>query len=168
MKAVIVGAWAVALTAGAAFAASSYFSGVSDGAKPSSQNLIVGIQYKKVPTVNVPIIADGVVKGYVVANIVFTGDAETMRTLPVPVEVFVRDELFRHIYNDPKLNFARLAQYDVNGMIADVQASVNRRMGIDVVREILIENVNFIDKASIATPAEPRDPKKMETVKNGG
>lgn len=168
MKPVLVGAWACLLALGASYAAASYVIGGPDQAKTPGDNLIIGVQYKKVPGVNVPIIADGAVKGYVVANVVFTGDAQTLRSLPVPVDIFVRDELFRHLYNDSQLNFDKLSKYDVNGMISDVKKNVNLRLGSEVVREILLENINFIDRATITTAVEPADRNKFVPGKKGG
>jgi hypothetical protein len=118
---------------------------------PEKQNLLVGLQYKKLPPLNIPVIAEGAVQGYVVASMVFTADAATLRELSVPAEAIVQDEAFRYIYGDEKLDFRKLSRYDVNGMVANVRGNVNKRLGADIVREILIENFNFVDKTDIRT-----------------
>lgn len=169
MRPLLIGGWVAVLALGACYAAASYAlgGGVNSPGK-GDERLIVGLQYKKVPVVNVPVIAEGTVKGYVVANVVFTGDADTMRALPVPVEVFVRDEMFRYLYNDPRFNFEKLSKYDVDGMIAGVRANVNRRLGGDVVREILLESINFLDRASVSGGSASTKERISSNAKNDG
>ena len=108
-----------------------------------------GLQYKKLPAMNIPIVAEGAVQGYVIANLVFTADAKTLREISVPPEAFIQDEVFRHVYSDETLDFKKLSRYNVNGMIANVREKINKRLGAEIVKEILVENFNFVDKSDI-------------------
>lgn len=118
---------------------------------PAQKSYLEGIQYRKLPVLNVPVIAEGAVQGYVVANVVFTADAKTLRELSVPAESFVQDEAFRYIYGDPTLDFRKLARYNVETMLTNVKANVNKRLGAEIVKELLVENLNFVDKSDIRT-----------------
>lgn len=149
MRAVLASAGFCVLALAAAWGGAMYGLNAPAGAKPEHQLRAIGLQYKKVSAINVPVIAEGAVKGYVILNIVFTADAETLARLPVPADAFVRDEAYRYIYNDDSLNFSNLSRYDVNGMIADVKTNVNKRLGTEVLNEIMLENINFIDKADV-------------------
>ena len=82
-------------------------------------------------------------------SFVFTADADTLRSISIPADAIVQDEAFRYIYSDGSLDFRKLSRYDVNGMIAKVRANVNKRLGAEIVQDILIENFNFIDKSDI-------------------
>jgi hypothetical protein len=124
---------------------------VTGANSPEQKSYLEGLQYKKLPVMNVPVIAEGAVQGYVVANMVFTADAKTLRELSVPAESFVLDEAFRYIYGDPTLDFRKLSRYNVEAMLSNVKANVNKRLGMDIVKEILIENFNFVDKSDIRT-----------------
>ena len=53
------------------------------------------------------------------------------------------------MYADTRIDFANLSRYNVNQMIADVRSNVNKRLGAEVVKEILLEGINFVDKADI-------------------
>ena len=69
------------------------------------QDTLEGLVYEKTKVINVPMIAEGSVQGYIVAQLVFTADAKVLRQLPVPPEAFVVDEAFRSIYGDQKTRF---------------------------------------------------------------
>jgi len=143
---VIAGFWVCAVTLGSCYAAVTWMVGHSPAAE---QPHYEGLQYKKIPPVNIPIIAEGAVQGYVVANFVFTADSTTLREIPVPPEAFIQDEVFRYIYSDETLDFRRLSRYNVNGMISNVRERINKRLGAEIVKEILVENFNFIGKSDI-------------------
>lgn len=144
---IVAGFWICGVALASCYGVASY--AVGNPSPSQKANNLVGLQYKKLPPMNVPIIAEGVVKGYVVANMVFTADAETLRSLSVPVDAFIQDEAFRYIYSDPSLDFNKLSRYNVSRMINDVVANVNKRLGSDIVKEILVENINFVDKSDI-------------------
>ena len=41
------------------------------------------------------------------------------------------------------------SRYNVNGMISNVREKINKRLGAEIVKEILVENFNFVDKSAI-------------------
>jgi hypothetical protein len=146
MKSVIAGFWACAITLASCYAAVNWSAGTFLREK---NDYLQGLQYKKLPALNVPVIAEGAVQGYVVANLVFTADAKTLQELPIPAEAFLRDEVFRYIYSDQTLDFRKLSRYNVNTMLGSIKENVNKRLGAEIVKEILIENFNFVDRANI-------------------
>lgn len=147
IKNVIAGFWVCSVTLVSCYAAITWTVGVDT--KAEEKELFEGIQYKKLPALNIPIIVEGTVQGYVVANLVFTADAKTLREIAVPAESFVQDETFRYIYADETLDFRKLSRYNVNSMLAGVKERVNKRLGAEIVKEILVENFNFVDKSDI-------------------
>jgi len=146
IKNVIAGFWVCAVTLASCYAAVTW----TMGKKPVEEEVhYEGLQYKKLPTLNIPIIAEGAVQGYVVANLVFTADSKTLREISVPPDAFLQDEAFRYIYSDDTLDFRKLSRYNVNGMISNVRERANKRLGAEIIKEILIENFNFVDKSDI-------------------
>ena len=109
----------------------------------------LGISYWKeshAQVINVPMIAEGSVQGYIVAQLVFTADAKTLRQLPVPPEPFVVDEAFRNIYGDEKLDFKNLSRFDLALFAQTVREHVNRRLQIDVLQDVLVQDFNYVSK----------------------
>ncbi|WP_269581828.1 hypothetical protein [Roseibium sp. Sym1] len=111
----------------------------------------VGLDYETVDPVNVPILADGVLQGYVVIKMVFTADGDTLRRLPVPPHPFLIDEAFRVLYSDETLDFRGLERYDLETFKNRLKQSTNARLGQDIVHDVLVEEFNYFDKADVIT-----------------
>lgn len=107
------------------------------------------IEYKKTRPLNVPIIANGNVAGYVVAQFGYTLSAENSKDLSVPPEVFLLDEAFQALYSDERLDFRHLEKYDVAGLTKSLVTKVNHRLNKEVLKDVLVEELNFVAKADI-------------------
>ncbi len=107
------------------------------------------LQYHKTRTLNVPMIANGAVQGYVVVQFGFT-ETEKAANLPVPPDAFLLDEAFRIIYADAKLDFHHLEKYDVAGLTKALVQNVNRRLNEDAIKEVLVEEINFVSSKEIS------------------
>jgi len=145
-KIIVTGFWILALTLISTYAAVHW---ASDLRLTKKEEYLEGLEYQKVRAINVPVIAEGAVQGYVVANLVFTADAKTLRSMPVPPQSFLVDETFRLIYSDERLDFRKLSKYNVNEMLVNIKNNTNRRLGADIVKDVMIESFNFVDKDDI-------------------
>jgi hypothetical protein len=108
-----------------------------------------GLERKKVEPVNVPIIANGNVEGYIVVQIVYHADSTILRKLPVPLDDFVRAETFQLLYSSD-VNFNHLEKYDVKDLVENLTARINKRLGSDIVKEILVTELNYVSKKEIS------------------
>jgi hypothetical protein len=147
MKLLITGIWACLVTVGTSFGI-SYWKETA-AALPAKQDQPEGLVYEKVKVINVPMIADGSVQGYIVTQLVFTANAKVLRQLPVPPEPFVVDEAFRMIYGDQKLDFKNLGRYDLTLFAQTVRAQVNKRLQTDALQEVLVQDFNYVSKDQI-------------------
>ncbi|MCK7611299.1 hypothetical protein [Roseibium sediminicola] len=111
----------------------------------------VGLDYETVKPVNVPILSDGILQGYVVIKMVFTADGDTLRRLPVPPHPFLVDEAFRVLYSDETLDFRGLERYDLEALTARLKRTTNARLGQSVVHDVLVEEFNYFDKDDVIT-----------------
>jgi hypothetical protein len=147
IKLLMTGIWACVVTVGASLAISYWQE--SRAALPAKQEYLEGVVYEKTKVINVPMIAEGSVQGYIVAQLVFTADAKILRQLPVPPEAFVVDEAFRSIYGDQKLDFKNLARYDLTRFAQSVREQVNKRLQAEVLQEVLVQDFNYVSKDQI-------------------
>jgi hypothetical protein len=110
------------------------------------EEYLAGLQYQKTRALSVPMVENGGVQGYIVARFVYTVEARTMHQLTVPPEPFVVDEAFRRIYADDRLDFRKLARYDLSILTAAIKQSVNERMHADIVQDVLVEDFNYVSR----------------------
>lgn len=147
LKLIFTGIWICVVTMGSSYAAVYWMTGHSFISREEAA--LEGLDYEKTRPINVPIIEDGLLQGYVVAQFVFTVDAEALRKLPVPPHPFVVDEAFRLLYADEKLDFRHLARYDLDTLKSKIRSAVNARMQGDFIREILVEELNYFSKEDV-------------------
>lgn len=146
MKLLMIGVWACLVTVGTSLGFSYW---KETAAALPSQEQPEGLVYEKTKIINVPMIADGSVQGYIVAELVFTADARVLRQLPVPPGPFVIDEAFRSIYGDEKLDFKNLGRYDLAKFAQTIRAQVNRRLQTEALQEVLVQDFNYVSKDQI-------------------
>jgi hypothetical protein len=108
--------------------------------------LLDGLQSQKTRVLSVPMVENGAVQGYIVARFVYTVEATTMRQLAVPPEPYVVDEAFRRIYADERLDFRKLARYDLSILTGAIKQRVNERMQAEIVQDVLIEDFNYVSR----------------------
>jgi hypothetical protein len=144
IRLVLAGLWVCILTAGTSYAVAYW----KENGTPlaAKDELLDGLQYQKTRVLSVPMVENGAVQGYVVARFVYTVDGKTLQQLAVPPEPFVVDEAFRRIYADERLDFRKIARYDLSILTGAIKQRVNERMQADVVQDVLVEDFNYVSR----------------------
>ncbi|NBN64853.1 hypothetical protein GWI72_13850 [Microvirga tunisiensis] len=149
MRLIAVGLWMCLATLASSFGAVYYLTHKPAGAGEAAS--LGGLDYERLRPINVPILEDGALRGYVVAQLVFTADRDALQDVQVPPHPFIVDEAFRLLYADETLNFRRLERYDLDRMKARVRETVNARIGSDLIQEILVEEFNYFAKEDVVS-----------------
>ncbi|WP_321337591.1 hypothetical protein [uncultured Cohaesibacter sp.] len=143
----------LAIWIGAVSTLSAYISGHwinnKSFAELSGIPLQEGMDFEKTRAISVPMITDGKVRGYIVAQFVYTIDSTTLRELAIPPNPFIVDEAFRTIFNDTSIDFDDLKTYDIDKLTTHIRDSVNERMQAKLVHDILVEEFSFFPDSSI-------------------
>ncbi|WP_342108195.1 hypothetical protein [Methylobacterium sp. SI9] len=143
---VITGLWICAITVLSSFAVITWMPAFP---KPKAEEYLEGLTYQKLKPLNIPIIAEGSVQGYIMATMIFTADSHLIKGMGVTPAPFVMDESFRQIYGDGDLDFRNLKKYDITKRLEEIKRRVNERLGSEVVKDVMIENFNFVTKKDI-------------------
>lgn len=144
----LAGLWVCAVALGASYGATFWklkqeqSAGVINEAPKS-------IELRKIKGLNVPIIAGGAIRGYVVVQIAYTADAEALKKLELPPDVFITDEAFRLIYSDERLDFRDLKKFDLVAFRENIKREVATRLKADVIQDILVPEFSFIPSEDI-------------------
>jgi hypothetical protein len=114
---------------------------------------LTGLNYTKTAPINVPIIEEGAINGYVVAQFVYTADAGALKQLSVPPDAFILDEAFRTIFSDDRIDFEHLERFDLATLTKNLATGVNTRFGSDIVQDVLVEQFTFVTKDEVRAQA---------------
>lgn len=110
-----------------------------------------GLDYVKTGIISVPVFDKGRVHGYFLARLVFVADGKRLAQLKLPAEALFSDHVYGHLYANPEIDFTRRDDLDVDAFRAGVRAGVNGRLGEDLIREILIEQIDYLPKDEVGT-----------------
>jgi len=162
VKFIIIGVWVCLVALGSSYGVAYWAAGV---AHAKSDEYMAGLEYRRVPPITVPMIIDGNVKGYVIAKLVFTADATTLHKLPLDPVIFVTDAAFNEIYVNGKVESGKMSRYNLPEMLQRIKVSVNKYMNGDIIQDVLVDAVNYIDKTDMRggrgdnTPIKTSEPK---------
>jgi hypothetical protein len=134
--------WLVLVTTGAGYGVTLWRTAARDGAATSHAR--PKLQTVVTRRIGVPILAGGKVQGYVVAKFSFAADAAGLKEAPVKPDDFVLDEAFRAIYETSSIDFANLQRQDLDELRRTIVARVNARLAVDLVKDLLIEDLNYL------------------------
>jgi len=148
VKFLLVGIWACLVTLGASYATVLWQADAPVDAK--ADEFFGGLDYVKTSPISVPMLSEGEIKGYVIAQFVFTVDGATLRKLSVPPDVFLVDEAYRAIFaSGDKIDFKRLDKYNVDELTKKMAAKVNERFKTELVKDVLVEQLNYLAKDEV-------------------
>ena len=162
IKVIVSAFWICAITLVSSYTAASWKA--RGTIAPAGEDKLTGLNYTKTDPINVPIIVDGAVEGYVVAQFVYTADAATLNKLSVPPDPFILDEAFRAIFSDDRIDFSHLERFDIASLTKTIRADVNTRFGTELIQDMLVEQFTFVTKDEVRAQAGASAPIPVTTA----
>ncbi len=147
IRILFAGIWICLVTLAAAYIGVSMNATASTTTEPDE--FFGGLDYAKTEIISVPVIDDGDLQGYVIAQFVYTIDVKIKKKLTVPPDVFILDGAFRTIYENTAPDFNNLVKADLDKLTATIRDKVNARFQAEIVNDILVEIFNFVPKDSV-------------------
>lgn len=148
LKLVLVGVWVILVTAGATYGSVHF--GLGDlGGSEAGEDL--GIETLTSELTSVPVIRGGDVAGYVILQLSFGADKAALETQKIDPMPYIKDSTFRVIFTSSDLDFRRLKAGDLDQLTDRIAKEANRKLGEDVVRHVLFQQLNYVRKEDIRT-----------------
>ena len=148
IKLIAVGLWVACVALGSSYVMASMAGGSSDEAG-EEVSYFVGLDYRTTDNITIPMISDAAIQGYILARFVYTIDGKTVAQLKVPPDPFILDEAFRRLYATEGFDFAKPERFDLPALTKDIREAVNARYGSNLVRDILVEQFDYIAKSEV-------------------
>jgi hypothetical protein len=139
LRSALIGLWA-SLVMALSLLATTRFQARPPKSESTTQQ--AHVEMRKTKEISVPKIANGVIKGYIVTQLVF--GARSREGDQLEPDAFVVDEAFRLIYEDDSLNFATVKKLDLKAYAETVRRNVNTRLNSEAVTDIAIQEFMFM------------------------
>ncbi len=130
-------------TIGGLYGAMTWKANAKAQVNQDSQNKL---QIMKTRMVSVPLLSGGEVLGYVVTRLQFLADPDLVKLSSVAPDVFVADEAFREIYENAPEDMKNGRKQAIKKLLADITAGANKRIGRDVVKDVMIDSWTYLSK----------------------
>jgi hypothetical protein len=169
IKFIVAGLWICAVTIGAVIY-SFQVAGARTAPEPDAA-LLGGLDYVKTDVLSVPVLKHGGVVGYFLTRLVYTVDPHEIKKLSVPAPTLINDQVYTYLFTNPNIDFSQIEALDLDTFRNGLRDSVNKRIGKDLIHDILIEQIDFLSKQEIrdnalrrrTSPEEPKaDKGKLE------
>ena len=148
MRLALIGIWVILVTAGATFA-SVHFGGSASDSSTESEDL--GVEELTSELTSVPIIRGGDVSGYVIMQFSFAADRALLGDSKLDPMPYIKDAVFRVVFTNSEIDFRRLKTGDLDSLTDNIATEANRRLGTNIVRQVLFQQLNFVKKEDIRT-----------------
>jgi hypothetical protein len=149
LKLVAIGVWVILVTAGATYGA-VYMAGLEASGGPAEEEDL-GVEELKAEMTSVPVIQNGEVIGYLILQLSFAADRRLLGERKLDPMPFMMDAAFRVIFASTHIDFRRLKGGDLDALTGAIAKEANGRMGAELVRHVLLQQLNFVRKEDIRT-----------------
>ena len=162
IKFIAAAIWICAATLGAVFYSfqAAGEAGVGETPKP----MLGGLDYVKTDIISVPLIRDSQIGGYFLTKLVYTVEPEQIKKLSIPAEALITDQVYSYLYSNPQIDFTKKESIDLDAFRKSIRDTINARVGVELVHDVLIDQVNFLSKDEIRDNALRRRKNAGETA----
>jgi hypothetical protein len=143
--------WICAVTVGAVFY--SFQAAGARGDEEPPKPLLGGLDYIKTGVISVPLIRDSSIGGYFLTKLVYTVQPDQMKKLSIPAEALITDQVYTYLYSNPQVDFTRKSTIDLDAFRNGIRDAINKRVGTELVNEVLIDQIDFLSKDDIRNNA---------------
>ena len=144
-----IGAWVILVTAGATYG--SVYLASSRATTEVGEEPDLGVEELKSEMTSIPVMRDGEVIGYLILQLSFAADRRLLAERKLDPLPFMMDAAFRVVLGATDVDFRRLRGKDLDGLTTAIAAEANARIGAELVRHVLLQQVNFVRKEDIRT-----------------
>lgn len=148
LKLVAIGVWVILVTAGATYG-SVYFSSTQKDDDAAGPDL--GFEQLSSEMTSIPVMRNGDITGYLILQLSFSADRRLLEEKKIDPMPFMMDAAFRAIFANPDVDFRRLRSDDIDMLTGMIAQMANERIGSELVRHVLLQQLNFVKKEDIRT-----------------
>ena len=149
IKTLLIGLWVCGVALG-----SSYFfvqMNNSSAAHAPSEAEAEVIEFIKTDMVSVPVIRQGKVQGYLVAQLSFAVNRTATKKLAFEPTPYLVDVAYRALYENSAIDFSQLQPQDLTLLAKKIAEGANAKLGGEVVKDVLMNEINYVPRDEVRT-----------------
>ena len=150
LKLVLTGVWIAMVTASSVYVSANFLNASTSGGEEAGVEDL-GVEELKTEMTSVPMIRGGEILGYVVIQLSFAADRALLQALKLEPQPFLVDAAFRAVFSSPQVDFRRIRSGDLDMLTQEIARQANSRLGEDLVRSVLIQQLNYVRREDIRT-----------------
>lgn len=143
---IVIGVWSCLATMAGTYGGAYWRSHADPHEAARSE---AALETHKLRPITIPIISDGMLKGYISAEFGLVGPKREGHSAKPDPESFFLDEAFRALYSDTALDFSKIQKSDLAALCNRITVNVNRRLGEEAVKETLIKNFVYVPREEL-------------------
>lgn len=150
IRTILLGIWIATVTCGAALVAAKYF---AEAGRPVDDKAATdtGAEEIKTDIMSIPVVRNGDIMGYVIVQLSFVADKTELEKLKMSPAPYLVDAALRTIYANPEVDSWRLSGKDLTSLTDAIRIEANSTVGSEIIRQVLIQQLNFVRKDEIRT-----------------
>ena len=149
LKLVAIGVWVIVVTAGATYGAVYLSSTSSESSAEDETDL--GVEELKSEMTSIPVLRNGEVTGYLILQLSFAADRKVLAERKLDPLPYLKDAAFRVIFGSNDIDFRRIRSKELDQLTTAIAEEANTRIGGKLVRNVLLQELNFVKKEDIRT-----------------
>lgn len=107
------------------------------------------IETRKTRQIQAPVLSQGEIKGYVVAQFSYTADATALARVSTSPDAFLLDEALRFLYARSDGELRDVMRVDLQKLAADLRERVNGRLETPIVKDIVVNELTYLTKDQV-------------------
>lgn len=139
----------ILVTAGATYA--SAYLARSETEAPSAEGPDLGVEELKSEMTSIPIMRNGDVTGYLILQLSFAADRRLLDERKLDPLPFLVDSVFRAVFSRTDVDYHRMRSKELEELTSAIATEANARIGVDLVKQVLVQQINFVKKEDIRT-----------------
>ena len=67
----------------------------------------------------------------------------------MPAEALLTDQVYTYLYANPGIDFTQIETIDLDGFRNNLRDSINKRVGEELIHDVMVEQIDFLSKQEI-------------------
>ena len=149
LKLALLGVWVIIVTASATLG--SVYVKTNMNSAVSGEKVDAGVEELKADMTSVPMIRNGEIVGYLIIQLSFQADRAVLDEKKLEPMPYLNDAAFRVIFAHTDIDYRRMREADLTAITDGIAKEANATIGAELVRQVLIQQLNFVRKEDIRT-----------------